>query len=285
MGVPPDRLPTVVRAGCDLGPMDGRNSVSPIPKLRFGLPQNCRFVVGCLDQYAGAIGAGNTTPGAISETTGTVLASVRCADRFDSSLRAGLVQGPTFAEGLYYQLVCGDVAANYLDWYRQQLPDHTDFEQLADMAGQVEPGAGGLRLKTGVALTANAKTTRLEDVFEGLTANHTPGHMVRCIMEAVASALHEQITALSRGVPPPEIRSVGGGARSQVWLQIKADVLGIPVATTECPEPTCLGAAILAEASCGGRSVGEMARRWVRPKPPHFPNPQRYQQYWALRTE
>ena len=68
-------LPEVVRAGTDLGRID------PGVAEKFGLPATCRFVVGCLDQYAGAIGVGNVEPGMISETTGTVLATVRCTDR------------------------------------------------------------------------------------------------------------------------------------------------------------------------------------------------------------
>ena len=76
------RLPAIVRAGTDLGPIDPRAA------RRFGLPPSCRFVVGCLDQYAGAIGVGNVEPGMISETTGTVLATVRCADRFVAATRS-----------------------------------------------------------------------------------------------------------------------------------------------------------------------------------------------------
>ena len=63
------------------------------------------------------------------------------------------------------------------------------------------------------------------------------------------------------GAPVQEIRSIGGGARSPLWLQIKADVLQRPVATLACEEVACLGAAMLAatatrplHGSAGGRS-------------------------------
>ena len=266
-------LPEVVRAATDLGPIDSSAA------QRFGLPNTCRFVVGCLDQYAGAIGAGNVEPGTTSETTGTVLATVQCADRLATDLGSAVFQGPAFRDGLYWRMAFGDVSANYLHWHRDQLPDRPDFDQLTASAGQIEPGAGGLILKTDVVLS-DAKSV---SVFEGMTPQHTPGHAVRCIMEAVAWALGDQVTVLSRGALPAEIRSTGGAARSDVWLQIKADILGVAMTATECPEPTSLGAAILAEAAIGGTDVRSVARQWVRLKSPHRPDPQRQQLYQVLR--
>ena len=254
-------LPEVVQAGTDLGPIDSSAA------QRFGLPSHCRFVVGCLDQYAGAIGAGNVEPGTVSETTGTVLATVRCADRFATDLGPDVFQGPAFCKGLYWRMAFGNVSANYLHWYREQLPDRPDFEHLSTLAGQVEPGADGLKLRTDVVLTDAKRAS----VFEGFTSRHTTGHAVRAIMEAVARALGDQVTTLSHGTLPAEIRSTGGAARSEVWLQIKADLLGIAMTATECPEPTSLGAGILAKAALDGTDVRSVAPHWVRLKSPHRP--------------
>jgi xylulokinase len=250
-------LPTIVRAGTDLGP------ILPAAAERFGLPASCRFVVGCLDQYAGAIGVGNVAPGTISETTGTVLATVCCADRFcehnqdrserdspifaDGKIRTvpvpAVFQGPAFREGLFWRMAFGDISANYLHWYRDQLPDRPEFEQLTAAAEAIEPGAGGLRLRADAALTS------IENVFDGLTDRCGRGYIVRCILEAVAAALADQVMALGQRVPPAAIRCAGGAARSDLWLQIKADVLGTATVAVECDEPTSLGAAMLAEAA------------------------------------
>jgi xylulokinase len=263
-------LPDVVRAATDLGPIDAKAAG------RFGLPATCRFVVGCLDQYAGAIGAGNVQPGMVSETTGTVLATVQCAERFAWDIGPEVFQGPGFRKGLYWRMAFGDVSANYLHWYRGQLPDRPSFDQLGALAQRIEPGAEGLSLRAGAPLT------RVESVFEGWTAQHTPGHAVRCIMEAAAWALSDQVAMLSRDCPPAEIRSTGGAAQSDLWLQIKADVLGIAVTATQCPEPASLGAALLAQASLGGTDLVEIARQCVHRKPPHRPDPQHHRQYQTL---
>ena len=100
------------------------------------------------------------------------------------------------------------------------------------------------------------------------------GHAARAIMEAVAFALADQARQVCGDRLPSEIRSCGGAARSNVWLQIKADVLNVPVATTACPEPTSLGAAMLAARALGWGTLPALAQSWVRTNPPHRPDPQ-----------
>jgi xylulokinase len=233
-------------------------------------------VVGCLDQYAGAIGAGNVETGLVSETTGTVLAAVCLADRRDAGLGPMVFQGPAFAENEYYRMVFGDVSANYLEWYRNLLPDRPAFEALTTLAKGVAPGADGLRLNT------TRPPTVPEEVFHGWTVRHGRREAVRAILEAVAVALREQTLMLCGGTRPAEVRSAGGAARSDLWLQIKADVLGVPLRATQCPEPTSLGAAILAEAARSGDSVVEVARRWVRLGEPYRPNPDSHRNYQTI---
>jgi xylulokinase len=265
------QLPEIVRAGTDLGP------ITPRAALRFGLPASCRFIVGCLDQYAGAIGVGNVECGMMSETTGTVLASVQCADRFAENLGSAVYQGPSFREGIYWRMTFGEISANCLQWFREQLPDRPEFDRLVALAEAIEPGAEGLRLNTNCGLSSPEK------VFEGLSNRHTCGHQVRCILEAVAYALNDQMAVVSADSPPREIRCAGGGARSDLWLQIKADVLGVSTVATHCPEPTSLGAAILAHAAISGDRVENIARQWICMKPPHCPNPEHHRQYRELR--
>jgi xylulokinase len=255
-------LPRIVRAGTSLGPIH-----SEVAK-RLGLQPTCEFVVGCLDQYAGAIGVGNVEPGMVSETTGTVLATVTCCDTPLSVAGDGVFTGPAFCEGLFWRMVFGDVSGNILQWYRDQLPDKPDFTELSELAAKVPAGSEGLSLKTGVPLTG------LAAVFAGVSPQHGRGHYVRSIMEGVANALDEQIQLLGDKVStarPTEIRSAGGGAKSPVWLQIKADRIGVPLVTTTCVEPTSLGAAVLAEASLTDQSVAEVANRWIQLNPVRMP--------------
>ena len=168
----------------------------------------------------------------------------------------------------------GEVSANYLEWFREQLPDRPDFDQLDRLGGTHRARRRRIEAENGCWIDAVR-----EEVFDGLTARTLAAIMVRCILEAVAYALSDQMAALCDGSPPGEIRCAGGAARSDLWLQIKADVSGVATAATLCPEPTSLGAAMLAHAALGGADVQTMARQWVRLKPPHRPDPQRHRQY------
>jgi xylulokinase len=292
-------LPAIARAGTDLGPIlasthartdaypsplplsrKGRGVLGSAPTVasRWGLPEDCRMIVGCLDQYAGAIGAGNVQPGGVSETTGTVLATVSLAQGLADNLPPAVFQGPAFTPGQYWRMAFGAMSANWLQWYRDQLPDRPEFETLTRLAESIAPGADGLTLDT-----AGPPSTP-EAAFRGWTAMHTRGHAVRAILEAVAGALREQLLTITGGRIAPEIRAAGGAARSSVWLQIKADVLGTAVRATECAEPTSLGAAVLAEAALSRRPVATVADEWVCAGRVFEPDPGRQRTYEVLRS-
>ncbi|MCC6580566.1 MAG: FGGY-family carbohydrate kinase [Phycisphaeraceae bacterium] len=260
----------VARAGTDLG------SVHPTTAQRTGLPRNCRFIVGCLDQYAGAIGAGNLTPGGVSETTGTALATVRCADHYDEQASRSVYQGPSFAAGTYWQLAAGSISANLLEAYHRNLGDTTAYAALDNLAEAVEPGAEGLRIRP------DALPEQVEAMFVGRTRRHGRAHEVRAILEAVSAALAGQVRTLCGTSRPAEIRSVGGAARSDLWRRIKADVLGIPIVGMLCPEPTSLGAAMLAMSAVSRTDLSDIVRRCVKCRPADLPDAQRHARYQQI---
>jgi xylulokinase len=109
----------------------------------------------------------------------------------------------------------------------------------------------------------------------GLTLSHGRGHVTRALLEGVACLLRSNLdTFRSAGRHAAEIRSFGGGSRSPLWNQIKADLCGLPVTTSTVSEPGCLGAAILA--GVGSRvfaTIEEGCRRFVRFREPLRPDP------------
>ena len=85
--------------------------------------------------------------------------------------------------------------------------------------------------------------------FIGITSMHSPEHMVRAVMEGVAFALRQTLDAVEElSGPCGIIESVGGPSANRVWQQIKADVLGRPVATLAAREATGCAAAAMAAA-------------------------------------
>ncbi len=249
IGLSRSLLPRIVRAGTDLGAIVGQRAE------QLGLAAGCRLVVGCLDQYAGAIAAGNVVPGIVSETTGTVLATVCCAHRFDPSLvDRGVFQGPSFAPDCYYRMVFGNTAANLIEALRLQQDDNPTYEQLMAEAANVPPGCNEL---LAVGLDPMSRSV----VFSNQSANHTRGHAVRAVLEAVAEALRDQVQVLTANVVPDGIRSLGGAARSGLWQQIKANTLSLPVSNLACEEPTSLGAAILGLCHGNAQRLRELAEQ------------------------
>ena len=123
--------------------------------------------------------------------------------------------------------------------------------------------------------------TRARGVFWGATLGHHRGHFVRAIMESVAFMVRGNLELLTDlGAEIREVRCLGGAARSDLWLQIKADMLGIPVERPECSDASSLGAAMLAAAGAGTfDDVGQASEAWYRPSRVFDPDLKRHKIY------
>jgi len=248
--IPPLATPTVRRAGTDLGAIEKSAADA------FNLLRDCRVVLGCLDQYAGAIGTGTVLPNMISETTGTVLAAVRCSDRLYEDPAANVFQGPGFDADRFFQMSFSSNSANLLNWYRDRLPFPRSFEELTRDAENAIPPE--------VQIEPYDSDAGIEASFRNVRPAHTSGQIVRGIMMRVAESLAQQIRDLSGDAEPHEVRSAGGAARNDFWLQMKADTVGVPFVAMDCEEPTSLGAAMLAARAMGLGELPDLTRRWVR---------------------
>jgi xylulokinase len=156
------------------------------------------------------------------------------------------------------------------------------YDWMTAEAARVPPGAEGLVVLPHLEGAACPEfNPRARAVFFGATLRHTRAHFVRGILEAVAYMLRKNLEIVeSLGVSVSEVRSMGGGARSRLWLQIKADMLQKPVACLETEESALLGAAILGAAATGGyASLEEAAAQMARVKERIEPNPANQQVY------
>jgi xylulokinase len=91
----------------------------------------------------------------------------------------------------------------------------------------------------------------MRGAFTGLAMNHDGRHLARAVLEGCAFALRDIVDRLDSLGLGGEVRVVGGGARSRLWLGIKAGVLGRPVRPVLAEEATALGAALLAGTAAG----------------------------------
>jgi len=239
-GVTRTWLPEVIRSGTAVG------TIRPDAAAELGLPVDCLVTMGILDQYAGAIGVGNSQPGGLSETTGTVLATVRCSRDFPAPVGTDAFSGPAAKAGEYYHMMFGGVSASLLEYYRQQLPDRPDFDQL-DLT------AAGSRNQ--LHLDHRCSPEQLRSILRDWAARQSRGEVVSAIYQCVADALAAQVNALAGALPVELVRSAGGASRSRRWLQIKARTLRSPVLAPNTDEPTLLGVASLAAQTLGWDSL------------------------------
>lgn len=157
------------------------------------------------------------------------------------------------------------------------------YDQLDIMAENVPAGCDGLlalpHLQGSGPPDQNAHA---KAVFYGLTIAHSKPHFVRAIMESVTMVLCRIIEATEAlDVTIDSIITYGGGAKSKIWTQMKADATGLPVQTTTNDEnATCLGAAILAGTACGiWDSIESAADSIVKNDIRYEPDPKLYPAY------
>jgi len=165
-----------------------------------------------------------------------------------------------------------------LRWFRDQLGSAEvgiakdlgvdPYEILTEGAAAVPPGSEGIiHIPHLVGAGAPYWNPHARGVFAGLALGHTRAHLVRSILEGVSYEMRTNLDVMRElKLPTEEVRVTGGAARSEFWMQIQADVLGIPVIRTKMEEATALGAAILA---CNGvglfKSLAHAAEEMVRP--------------------
>jgi len=207
------------------------------------------IVTGCIDQIAGAIGAGVVRRDIISEMTGTTMAIFVPADTapaYDGSKIPCHVNW----DGKYCLLSWSPTAGMALKWFKNNFCEGMDFDDLNKLAAAVPPGSNGLTfLPYLCGSTMPHYDPDAKGAFYGLTLEHTRGHCVRSIMESVACMLRENLEYLN--VFCTEVRAMGGGAKSDLWCQIMADLCGKTIVTLKNDETACLGSAILAGTAVG----------------------------------
>ena len=213
--------------------------------LRTGTP----VVAGGGDQAAQAVGVGSVTPDVWALTLGTSGVVFAPSERPLSDIDGRAHAFPHALPDRWHMMGVMLSAAGSLAWYRDTLCSGVDYDQLIAEAKTVAPGSDGLVF---LPYLTGERTPHADPLatgaFVGLTSGHTRGHMTRAVLEGVAYGLYDNLQLLrSVGLTlPDELRISGGGARSALWRQILADVLGVELKVVRITEGAALGAALLA---------------------------------------
>jgi xylulokinase len=277
-GLAPGLFPHPVKAG---QPIAG---LSAVAARATGLPEGLPIVAGVHDGIATFIGAGLVEPGRSADVNGTSGGLGLCWT--EPIPKPGIFSASWLHPGEY--IVGGAMAAlgKCLDWISETVTDsHQTREELIARAIETPVGAERLIFLPYLAgERAPIWDPKARGVFLGLTLNHKQGHLVRAVLESVAYALrHVAEELLEAGARIDEVRVCGGQARSEDWNQIKADVLGLPVAVPRVREAALMGAAILAGVGAGLLpDITQGANRMVRIDSMLEPDPAHHRRYTDL---
>jgi xylulokinase len=235
-----------------------------------GLPAGIPVAVGSLDHHAAAIGAGICSVDVPSISIGTVVACVRYADRFDPL--PGCAMGPGTHGYPFYLLAFEDNGTGALDRYHTEHCPKPPLAEMLTAAHSVAIGSEGLMAAPAVA------GQRAE--FHNVRSGHTELHFVRALMESTAATLFEMIRRLYPDRAPERVAATGGGARSEDWLQVFADLSGAEFAVPACGETACLGAGMMAAVAAGWFSgLPEATGAWNAWSRVVSPDPARHERY------
>lgn len=209
-----------------------------------------KVVTSAIDQIAGAIGAGVVKSGIVSEMTGTTMVVFLPTDKVPEYDEKSIVPCHYNFDNSYCLLAWTPTAGMALKWFKNAFFADKSFKELDEMAEKVSIGCDGLTFLPYLCGSTMPKyNPDARGSFTGLTTEHTAGHFVRSIMESVSCMLKENLDYLN--LPINEIRAMGGGAKSSLWCQMKADMTNKTLYTLQNNETACLGSAILAGIGCG----------------------------------
>jgi xylulokinase len=217
-----------------------------------GLPEGVPVAVGTGDDFSTPLGGGIAEPGIVADVLGTaeVVGALDPRPLIDDG---GLVETHRYVGShLHYIENPGWVCGGALEWLRALL-GIADFASFDAGAAEAPAGSDGLLFLP--ALTGAMTPEWIAGArgcFYGLTPSHGVGHLARAALEGTAFGLRdvaERLRAL--GVATERVRVLGGGARSRLWAQIRADVTGLPVERSAVSDSCAVGAAILAAVAVG----------------------------------
>lgn len=227
---------------------------------QLGLTTDCKVVGGAGDCAAGAVGNGIVRRGVLTASLGTsgVLFMHSDEPQYDSQGRLH-----TFCHavrGKWHMMGVTLSAAGSLQWFVENVctelagrRGQDPYKTINSEAHAIPAGSEGLVF---APYLAGERTPHADPLargcFVGLTAKHTRGHMARAVMEGVAMSLRESLEIMkSLDVPVREMRLSGGGAKSQLWKQIFADVMNESSCTINAEQGPAYGVALLAAVGSG----------------------------------
>ena len=240
-------------------PLEVLGAVSPEAARDTGLRAGTPVLVGGADYPTAVYGSGACRPGLASDVTGTSCILTLIADA--PLLDADICNVATI-EGRWGPFVLLETGGDALRWARRALHNRmATYEEIAENAASAPAGAAGLFFLPFLTGERLGRHRNARAQFFGLGAAHSSAHLDRAVMEGVAFAAKRHLGIMERasGRRIERIIASGGGAKTALWLKIKASVYGAPILVPREPECGVIGCAAMAATALGRFSGAEAA--------------------------
>ena len=286
-GFSEDQMPIVYECGTDVGPL------LPAVAEKLGLSTDVRVVIGAHDQIVNALACGVHRPGDAMDGTGTT----ECIEPLFADIpenmdyiRENYACVPYLDGRGYVTYAYNTSGGAVVKWYRDQLAQHLKDQAKAegvsiyDILNRVCPKEPGelmiLPYLYGMGGTPDIEIAA-RGVFWGVSMTTGLPDIYRAILEGITFEMAYNLERLEHyGAAPERLYACGGGARSKIWLQIKADIWNREILPVETEETGALGSAILGFAAVTGeKDRCKLAEKFVRVGEAVKPNPEHVKIY------
>ncbi|GAA0793632.1 xylulokinase [Faecalicatena orotica] len=218
-----------------------------------GLSEGTKVVAGCGDSAASALGAGIVEKNMIYDVAGTASIFACSTDNYTPDQNEKTILfSRSVIDGLYTPLAYISGGGLCLKWFLEQHGE--SYAYWNREAEKIEAGSRGLYFVPHFSGRTCPGVPDMRGAFSGLSFYHQAGHMYRSILESIAYEYHLYFSILKEQNPhiaPQAIYGAGGGTKSGIFNQIKADVLGIPYRPLEDADTAVYASAMLAAFGIG----------------------------------
>lgn len=264
----PERLPRIV------SPQEIVGELTAAMARRCGLRLGVPVVAGCGDTAASFLACGATREGICVDVAGTASVFAATTRIFRPDLGHKVLScGQAATPGLWHPYAYINGGGMNLEWYRKLVSEtgkagpNTSFADLDRAASDIAATEDLPMFVPHLGGRVSPSWPKLRGAWVGLTWAHTAAHLWRALLEGVALeyAIYRQVLlSLHTGLKLAEVRVTGGGEKSALWNQLKADALNTPVMHISRSEGAPLGSALLAGYGVGLiKDLDATARRWI----------------------
>lgn len=278
-GIKRSQLPPVFSSSQVIG------TVSASAARETGLVEGTPVVAGSADHVASAFSAGIKENGDLLVKLGGAGDILYSLDRLEIDPR--LFIDYHVIPGLYLLNGCMASSGSIIKWFRNNFAPDVDYSELDAEASEVLPGSEGLVL---LPYFIGEKTPVFDPlargVLLGLTLQHTKAHIYRAILEGISYGFFHHLQVLEeRGFGVRRVRVANGGARSKLWRQVTADVIGLPLEEVANHPGSSLGAAFVAGMGTGAFEDWSDIEKYIRiasTTTPNLNNHEKYRQFFGI---